>query len=269
VGTSSHIRVVAALPARYASSRFPGKPLADMLGKPLIQHAHEAASQVPGVDRVVVATDDERIFKVVEEFGGEVVLTGSHHASGTDRLAELAERYPADVYVNIQGDEILREPAMLAPLIQNFRDDPALMVGTVCHPITDLADLANPNVVKVVLDHHQRALYFSRAEIPFRRERGEPFEAGCFFRHFGVYVFRRAALRAFPDLPASPLEQIEKLEQLRFLQAGYTIKVLVTEHSAWRVDTPGDLEQAVREMAESRAEKGDFMGSMGYQRGTG
>lgn len=252
-GNHKPIRVVAALPARYGSTRFPGKPLADLLGKPLIQHAYEAARRVPGIDRVVVATDDDRIADVVTGFGGEAVMTRSDHASGTDRLAELAQKFPADVYVNIQGDEVLQEPAMLAPLIEAFRADPALEVGTVCHPITDPADLGNPNVVKVVCDHHGNALYFSRAEIPFRRERGG-FVKGEFFRHFGIYVFRRPALEAFPTLPESPLEQIEMLEQLRFLQAGYRIRVLTTEHSAYRVDTPDDLAQAAREMASQPAE---------------
>lgn len=248
---ASPIRVLLALPARYASSRFPGKPLADLKGKPLIWHAHRAARAVPGVDRVVVATDDGRIAEAVAGFGGESVLTTGTHATGTDRLAEVAARIEAELYVNVQGDEILARPEMLAPLIETFRKDPALEVGTLCHPLDDLADLANPNVVKVVCDHAGFALYFSRSQIPYVREPGAHLSVpeGTFFRHFGIYIYRRPALLAFPGLPASPLERMEKLEQLRFMQAGYRIRVLTTADTAYRVDTPEDLEAVARRMA--------------------
>lgn len=243
-------QVLVALPARYGSTRFPGKPLADLLGRPLIQHAYEAAAAVPGVDRAVVATDDARIAEVVEGFSGEVVMTGSTHATGTDRLAEVAGKIDAALYVNVQGDEILRTPAMLAPLIETFVKQPELTVGTLCHPLTREEDLLNPNVVKVVLDHEGFAHYFSRSEIPHRRERTEGLDLppDTFFRHFGIYIYRKHALLAFPGLPDSPLEHIEKLEQLRFLQAGYRIKVLTTGHSAYRVDTPSDLAEVARQM---------------------
>jgi 3-deoxy-manno-octulosonate cytidylyltransferase (CMP-KDO synthetase) len=236
--------VVVVLPARYGSTRFPGKPLADLAGRPLIRHAYEAAAGVPGVDRVTVATDDVRIADAVTGFGGEALLTTGPHATGTDRLAEVAEKIDADLYVNVQGDEILSTPDMLVPLVETFRADPGLQVGTLCHALDDLADLSNPNVVKVVLDHAGFALYFSRAPIPFVREPGAHLAAppGVFFRHFGIYIYRKAALLAFPKLPESPLEQMEKLEQLRFLQAGYRIRVLATRHTAHRVDTPADLE---------------------------
>jgi 3-deoxy-D-manno-octulosonate cytidylyltransferase len=252
VANGRRIGVLAALPARYGSSRFPGKPLADLNGHPLIWHAFRAARGVPGVDRVVVATDDERIAAVVRGFGGEAVLTTGDHATGTDRLAEVAERIDAELYLNVQGDEILTRPAMLGPLIESFRKDPSLMVGTVCHPLADLADLANPNVVKVVCDHAGFALYFSRSQIPFVREPGAHLAVppGTFFRHFGVYLYRKAALLAFSGLPESVLERMEKLEQLRFMQAGYRIRVLTTEHTAYRVDTPGDLAEVARHMAE-------------------
>ena len=238
-----HSPVVVVLPARHGSTRFPGKPLADLLGRPLIRHAYEAVAKVPGVDRVAVATDDMRIADAVTGFGGEAVLTTGAHATGTDRLAEVAEKIDADLYVNVQGDEILSSGDMLVPLIETFRADPALMVGTLCHALDDLADLANPNVVKVVLDHAGFALYFSRAPIPFVREPGAHLAVppGVFFRHLGIYAYRKAALMAFPGLPESPLEQMEKLEQLRFLQAGYRIRVLPTPHTAHRVDTPADL----------------------------
>jgi len=244
-------RVVVVLPARYGSSRFPGKPLADLMGKPLIEHAYRAAARVPGVDRVVVATDDDRIAAAVTGFGGQVVMTGATHATGSDRLAEVARQVDAELYVNIQGDEILQVPEMLTPLIDAFQDDPGLQVGTLCHPLDDLADLSNPNVVKVVMDRHGFALYFSRSQIPFVRDPGAHLSVpeGVFFRHFGIYIFRREALRAFSDLPPSALEEMEKLEQLRFLQAGYRIKVLVTRHTAYRVDTPADLAQVARHLA--------------------
>jgi 3-deoxy-manno-octulosonate cytidylyltransferase (CMP-KDO synthetase) len=243
VAPRRHSPVVVVLPARYGSTRFPGKPLADLAGRPLIRHAYEAAAQVPGVDRVTVATDDVRIADAVTGFGGEALLTTGTHQTGTDRLAEVAEKIDADLYVNVQGDEIISSGEMLAPMIETFRADPALTVGTLCHALDDLADLSNPNVVKVVLDHAGFALYFSRAPIPFVREPGAHLAAppGVFHRHFGIYIYRKAALLAFPKLPESPLEQMEKLEQLRFLQAGYRIRVLATPHTAYRVDTPADL----------------------------
>jgi len=256
VAAGRRIGVLATLPARYGSTRFPGKPLADLGGRPLIWHAHRAAQAVPGVDRVVVATDDDRIARAVEGFGGEAVLTTGDHATGTDRLAEVARAVDAELYLNIQGDEILARPNMLAPLIEAFRKDPSLQVGTVCHPLDDLADLANPNVVKAVFDHAGFALYFSRSPIPFVREPGAHLSApaGPFFRHFGIYLYRKAALLAFPGLPESPLERMEKLEQLRFLQAGYRIRVLTTEHTAYRVDTPEDLAEVARRMAQQGGE---------------
>ena len=179
------------------------------------------------------------------------MLTTGSHVTGTDRLAEVAGKIDAELYLNIQGDEILARPEMLAPLIEAFRADPTLQVGTVCHPLDDLADLANPNVVKVVCDHAGFALYFSRSQIPFVREPGAHLAVpeGTFFRHFGIYLYRKSALLAFAGLPESPLEQMEKLEQLRFLQAGYRIRVLATQDTAYRVDTPEDLAAVARLMA--------------------
>jgi len=243
------------LPARYGSTRFPGKPLADLHGEPLIWHAYQAVSDVPGVDRVVVATDDQRIADAVTERGGEALITTGEHATGTDRLSEVAQRLEAEIYVNVQGDEILSTPDMLAPLVKAFLADDSLTVGTLSHPLDDLADLVNPNVVKVVCDHDGFALYFSRSQIPFVREPGAHLKVprGLFSRHFGIYIYRREALLAFPTLAASPLEDTEKLEQLRFLQAGYRIKVLSTEHSAYRVDTPEDLADVACKMAATPA----------------
>ena len=251
MGNTDKARVLVILPARYGSTRFPGKPLADLCGKPLIWHAYEAVSGVPGVDRVVVATDDQRIADAVTDRGGDAIITTGDHATGTDRLAEVAERIDSEIYVNVQGDEILSTPDMLAPLVAAFLGDDSLTVGTLCHPLDDLADLNNPNVVKVVRDHDGFALYFSRSQIPFVREPGAHLKVphGLFSRHFGIYIYRKQALLAFPGLPYSTLEDMEKLEQLRFLQAGFRIKVLTTEHSAYRVDTPGDLDDVARRMA--------------------
>jgi 3-deoxy-manno-octulosonate cytidylyltransferase (CMP-KDO synthetase) len=252
MGDMKPARVLVILPARYGSTRFPGKPLADLHGEPLIWHAYGAVSGVPGVDRVVVATDDQRIADAVTSRGGDAIITTGEHATGTDRLAEVARRVESEIYVNVQGDEILSTPDMLAPLVNAFLKDKNLQVGTLSHPLDDLADLVNPNVVKVVRDHDGFALYFSRSQIPFVREPGAHLKVphGLFARHFGIYIYRRDALLAFPNLPDSPLEDIEKLEQLRFLQAGYRIKVLSTEHSAYRVDTPGDLAEVARRMAQ-------------------
>ncbi len=247
------IRVLVVLPARYGSTRFPGKPLADLHGQPLIWHAYQAARGVPGVDRVVVATDDERIKQAVESRGGDAIITTGEHATGTDRLSEVAQKIDAEVYVNVQGDEILSSPDMLAPLVKAFLQDDRLTVGTLCHALDDLSDLNNPNVVKLVRDHDDFALYFTRSQVPFVREPGAHLKVprGLFCRHFGIYAYRKAALLAFPKLPYSPLEDMEKLEQLRFLQAGYRIKVLTTEYSAYRVDTPADLEDVARRMADA------------------
>jgi len=205
---------------------------------------------VPGVDRVVVATDDERIRQAVESRGGDAIITTGEHATGTDRLAEVAERIEAELYVNVQGDEILSTPDMLAPLVGLFLADASLTVGTLSHPLDELADLNNPNVVKLVRDHEDFALYFSRSQVPYVRDPGAHLTVphGLFCRHFGIYIYRREALLSFPGLPYSPLEDMEKLEQLRFLQAGFRIKVVTTEHSAYRVDTPADLEDVARRM---------------------
>jgi len=253
-----HSPVVVVLPARYGSTRFPGKPLADLAGRPLIRHAYEAVAKVPGVDRVLVATDDVRIADAVTGFGGEALLTTGEHATGTDRLAEVAGRIDADLFVNVQGDEILSTGDMLVPLIGAFQGDPWLDVATLGHTLDDLGDLNNPNVVKVVLDHSGYALYFSRSPIPFVREPGAHLEAppGVFHRHLGIYAYRKAALLAFPGLPHSPLEHMEKLEQLRFLQAGYSIRVIVTPHTAHRVDTPADLAVVAAALGGGRGETG-------------
>src|SRR5262245_2564195 len=204
----------------------------------MIEHVYERAGRARGIDRVVVATDDDRIARAVERFGGEAMMTSSAHLTGTDRLAEVAAHVECDVIVNVQGDEPLVAPAMIEQAIAPFRDDPGLQISSLRARIVDPAELTDPNVVKVVVDRHDFALYFSRAPIPFTRDTGARAHA---WRHVGLYGYRRQFLAMFAALPPSPLEQTERLEQLRVLEHGVRIKVLETPHFSIGVDTPADL----------------------------
>jgi 3-deoxy-D-manno-octulosonate cytidylyltransferase len=244
VADRPRLRVIVAIPARWASTRFPGKPLVALAGRPLVQHCWEAASRAAGVDDVVIATDDDRIAAAVSAFGGRVVITRSDHASGSDRLAEVAEREPCDIVINVQGDEPLIDPAAISALAQAMRDDPALPVATLCHRI-DATEAANPNRVKVVRDAAGNALYFSRAAIPFDRDG----VGASYLQHVGVYAYRRDVLRAFPGLPRPQEEVTEALEQLRFLAAGYRIRAIEVAPSGPGVDTPEDLVVVERMLA--------------------
>ena len=225
-------------PARAESTRFPGKALALIAGRPMIEHVYERAARARGVDRVVVATDDDRIARAVEQFGGEAVMTSPTHLTGTDRLAEVAARVECDVIVNVQGDEPLVEPPMIEQAIAPFRDNPGLQMTSLRARIKDLVELADPNVVKVVVDREDFALYFSRAPIPFTTDSGRQADA---WRHVGLYGYSRQFLPTFAALPPSPLEKTERLEQLRALEHGVRIKVLETLHLSIGVDTPADL----------------------------
>jgi 3-deoxy-manno-octulosonate cytidylyltransferase (CMP-KDO synthetase) len=240
------MRVTAVIPARFASTRFPGKPLANLLGKPMIQWVVERTAASALVDRVLVATDDMRIFDAVSAFGGEVVMTRADHPTGTDRLAEVAEGLDSELVVNVQGDEPLIIPAMIDEAVAPLRADSSIVMGTLMTPLTSAEDYHNPNVVKVVVDRRGFALYFSRAPIPHPRE--VTVNAGVLAsfpggRHIGLYVYRRDFLLKFPKLPPTPLEELEKLEQLRALEQGYSIRVASTFHTSIGVDTPEDLEQ--------------------------
>lgn len=232
------------IPARFASTRFPGKPLADLAGKPMIVHVCERAARA-GAAAIHVATDDERIAAAVRAHGFEVVMTRTEHPSGTDRLAEAAALLGLgddDVVVNVQGDEPLIAPLLIAEVARALYEGVA-SVSTACHEIHDSAALANPNVVKVVLDAAGYALYFSRSQIPYPREQG-----GRWYRHAGIYGYRVGFLKQYSALPPSPLEKVEALEQLRVLWHGHRIAVAVSEGEvAPGVDTPQDLE-AVRRM---------------------
>ena len=239
-------RTVAVIPSRWASVRFPGKSLVEIGGKPLVQHVWERARELQSVERVVVATDDERIARVVRAFGGAVVMTSAECASGTDRVAEAARQWPADLVVNLQGDEPVFDAKAVDELVGVMAGDPAIEMGTLAHPIQDEAefnDATGPN--KVVLDQAGFALYFSRAPIPYRRQGGLVTP----LRHVGIYVFRAAFLRRFAALAPTPLERTEGLEQLRALEHGVRIRVLLTPHGSIGVDTPADVARLAAHLA--------------------
>jgi 3-deoxy-manno-octulosonate cytidylyltransferase (CMP-KDO synthetase) len=235
------------IPARYASSRLPGKPLLRVTGKYLVQHVYERACQ-SRAGAVLVATDDRRIQAAVESFGGRVLLTRRDHPSGTDRVAEVARRLDADVIVNLQGDEPLIDPASLDLLPDLLLRDPGADVATLAVRLTGPAQWRDPNCVKLVRDAHGRALYFSRSPIPFVRD-GEPSfrsEPPCFFQHLGLYAYRRSFLLELAASPPQPLEQLEKLEQLRVLALGRRIHVGIVDGASRGVDTPEDYDHFVR-----------------------
>ncbi|AGW15224.1 3-deoxy-manno-octulosonate cytidylyltransferase [Megalodesulfovibrio gigas] len=239
------MRALCVIPARYGSTRLPAKPLADILGKPMIQHVYERAARATRLHGVVVATDDQRIMDVVAAFGGQAIMTSPDHASGTERIAEVAGRMEADIYVNVQGDEPLVRPADVDLLVELMESRPDRLVGSLCHPMDDMADLDNPNAVKLVLTHSNDAMYFSRAGIPYLRSPGAPH-----FKHMGLYAYRREFLSRYQTLPASPLAQSEQLEQLRFLQAGIPIVMDFTDPMPGpAVDTAEDLDRVREVMA--------------------
>lgn len=247
-------KAVAIIPARYSSTRFPGKPLALIHGLPMIQHVYRRVVEANLVERAIVATDDQRIAQVVEGFGGEVMLTRADHPTGTDRLAEVAESITTDLIVNVQGDEPLIDPRMIDQAIMPLVKNPNIQMGTVASRIDVVDDFYNPNVVKVVLDQTGLALYFSRAPIPWPRDLNKERLANSLsqldlLRHIGLYVYRRELLLKYPCWPKTPLESLENLEQLRALERGVKLHVAVTEFSCHGVDTPEDLERVSRLMS--------------------
>jgi 3-deoxy-manno-octulosonate cytidylyltransferase (CMP-KDO synthetase) len=243
------------IPARYASSRLPGKPLLCQTGKYLVQHVYEQACQSKA-SRVLVATDDERIARAVHSFGGQAVLTRADHPSGTDRVAEVARGLEEDIIINLQGDEPLLPPELLDLLPALLRHDPEADAATLAVPITSLEQWHDPACVKVVRDERSRALYFSRSPIPFVRD-GQPTfgEGSPFLQHLGLYAYRRPFLLQLANLPPSPLEMLEKLEQLRILAAGRRIQVGVVQHAGRGVDTPADYERFVQTYRQRQAEQ--------------
>jgi 3-deoxy-manno-octulosonate cytidylyltransferase (CMP-KDO synthetase) len=246
--SNSH-SVFAVIPARYASVRLPGKPLASIAGRPMIQHVVERARQAERVSRVIVATDDERIKKAVEGFGGEAVLTRADHRTGTDRIAEVAAHLEAEIYVNIQGDEPLIDPATIDAVVAEMLDDESIQIGTPCTAITQKNEIMDPNVVKVVRDFDGNGLYFSRAPIPWVRDTGATI-AAQHWKHIGLYAFRREALLEFPTLPPGELERVEQLEQLRWLENGFHIRVVETDYDAVSVDVPADIQRVEKILQE-------------------
>jgi 3-deoxy-manno-octulosonate cytidylyltransferase (CMP-KDO synthetase) len=226
------------IPARYASTRLPAKALLKESGKYLIQHVYEGALQAKLAQQVIVATDDERILEAVRSFGGQVQMTDIAHKSGTDRIAEVATRTSGDIFINVQGDEPEISPVAVDLLISLLQKNPDVPVDTLATPVS-AEDAKNPNLVKVVCDKAGYALYFSRATIPYQRDPGTNKEVG-YLGHIGIYGYRRDFLLAYPKLPPSRLEEIEKLEQLRVLENGHRILVAVTGYRSRGIDTPDD-----------------------------
>ena len=232
------MRVLCVIPARYASTRLPGKPLADINGKPMICRVYDRAVQAKCLSGVVVATDDERVVEAVEADGGPAMMTSPDCPTGTDRLAEVAAVYPdMEVIINVQGDEPLIDPALIDELAALFSADPDLQMATVRTPIDDAAEQENPNNVKVVTDKEGYAIYFSRSLLPYLRVKGKV----PVYKHIGIYAYRREFLLAYAKLPPTPLEQAESLEQLRALENGYRIRVIETDRRFVGVDTAEDL----------------------------
>ena len=232
------MEITAIIPARYGSTRFPGKPLADIAGEPMIKHVYQRVNDVKNLDKVIVATDDQRIYETVESFGGRVEMTSEDHSSGTDRIAEVARTLESDLIINVQGDEPLIEPAMVEQAVEPFYNQEELVMSTLKKKIKSQNEINNPNVVKVVTDRDGYALYFSRSSIPFRKNKEIEY-----YKHVGLYVYRRDFLLKFSNMEPTSLEKTESLEQLRALENGYKIKVVETNFNTIGVDMPDDIER--------------------------
>lgn len=243
-------KAVIVIPARYGSSRLPGKPLLDIVGKPMIQHVYERALQVAGVAEVWVATDDPRVEQAVQAFGGKAIMTRNDHESGTDRLVEVMHTVEADIYINLQGDEPMIRPRDVETLLQGMRDDPALPVATRDRHAISAEEATEPSTVKVVVNTRQDALYFSRSPIPYPRNA----EKARYLKHVGIYAYRRDVLQNYSQLPKTPLSQIEELEQLRLMNAGINIRTFEIAATGPGVDTPACLEKVRALMAQELAE---------------
>lgn len=237
-----HPAVIAVIPARYASTRLPGKPLAQIAGRPMIQHVVERVRQAQNLARVIVATDDDRIKKAVDAFGGEAMLTRSDHRTGTDRVAEVAAHVSAEIYLNVQGDEPLLDPGTIDILVSAMLEDDSVQIATPCSAIRQQNDIMDPHITKVVRDFDGNALYFSHAPIPWVRDRDDDIVVK-YWKHIGLYAFRRDALLEFPTLPPGELERVEQLEQLRWLENGFRIQVVETQYDAVSVDVPDDIKR--------------------------
>lgn len=241
-------KVVVVIPARYASTRLPGKPLVMLAGKTMIQRVYERARQAATVQRVVVATDDQRIVDAVKAFGGEARMTRSDHRTGTERIAEVAAHEPGDVFVNVQGDEPLIDPGAIDAAVGALLEEPVAQISTVITPVRHATDIMDPNVVKAVLDFEDNALYFSRAPVPWVRDTQQKVHVK-YWKHLGLYVFQRDALLEYPTLPQGELEKIEQLEQLRWMENGWKIRVAEVPHDAVSVDVPDDVARVEKLLA--------------------
>lgn len=247
------MKVVVVIPARYSATRLPGKPLIEIAGKPMVQHVWERARAAKSVSDVLIATDDERIVQAVEKFGGKAVMTRADHRSGTERVAEVAARGDGIIYVNVQGDEPLIDPAAIETAVQILLDDDTVRVATLAAPIASAKDVMDQNITKVVLDFESDALYFSRAPIPWVRDSNAPVRAKH-LKHLGIYVFQRDALLEFPTFPYGELERVEQLEQLRWLENGFKIRVAEAPFDAVSVDVPEDVAR-VEKLIQAGKEK--------------
>lgn len=273
-------KAIVIIPTRYGSTRFPGKPLVDIMGKPMIQHVWERAMEASEIERVIVATDDEKVYSTVKGFGGEATFTSKEHQTGTDRIAEVVRRLPSemDIIVNVQGDEPLIEPDMVDQVVKILIDDPKASIGTLCRKIGDIKEMMDTNVVKVVFDKDGYALYFSRLPIPYWRDdeqrpnpetspswqqgRGSgqgPRLKNIYYKHLGIYSYRRDALLRLSSMVPTSLEKAERLEQLRALENGFKIKVGETDKDTIGVDTEEDLEM-VRKRLKACSEQDESNG---------
>jgi 3-deoxy-manno-octulosonate cytidylyltransferase (CMP-KDO synthetase) len=240
------MKVICIIPARYDSTRFPGKALADLAGKPMIQHVYERVLKARTLSFAAVATDDERIVAAVERFGGRAIMTAASHRSGTDRIAEAVSRLDiddSDIVVNIQGDQPLFEPSQIDEVAKPLLENQAIPMSTLIYKIVREEEIGHPNAVKVVFDQDRFALYFSRATIPYVRDRDAK---ASYYKHHGIYAYRRSFLKEFTKLPEGNLEKLEALEQLRALDHGCRIKVVETLYDSVEVDTPQELERVRR-----------------------
>lgn len=239
------MKIIAIIPARWASTRFPGKVLADINGRPMLQHVYERVAQVSLLDDILIACDCENVMRVAQQFGAKTVMTSDKHPSGSDRIAEVVQNIEADIVINVQGDEPLIDPSVIDALISVLKQESECVMATVIKRIDNEDDLNNSNVVKVVIDNNDYALYFSRSLVPFNRDN----EDVTYYRHLGIYAYRKNFLLKYVTLPQSNLERIEKLEQLRVLENGYKIKTIKTNMETIGVDTIEDLKKVLERLS--------------------